>query len=483
MLTNANSPRLKPANAVGHHDPRILGGGEPKASRGFFTTLLDRPVLSPLSFPRREAGDEVWLFLAFALAVLPAPVRAATPLTLDAAIAAAYAHNPDLAGSGADSRAAKADIAVADAQTKLRVSANAYATTGSMPNIVMSAPEVAPQSLIAVPSNGYVDQNFTATIPLATGGRLKSLVRGAKASSDAAALANAAMRRQVAADVASAYIEAGLDADLQAVAQGRVDVETEQVRVIGEKVANGKLAQVDQLREEAELADARQALTDAQTKTKLALVALSALIGIEPTADVSLADNLDTLHGRWSASSAERPEIAAAQAAVDSARDALDASKALYAPQVVGFGMVDLNARLQSDSMASAGYTVGITASLPLADGGERHANAAGASAKLDRALANLAAVKNRIATEAATAQLRLAPAQSQVEAARVGLAAAAKAYDLAALRYEAGKSIAAERLDAQYALTRAQANLRQALSAELQARLAVARATGAAID
>jgi outer membrane protein TolC len=299
------------------------------------------------------------------------------------------------------------------------------------------------------------------------------------------------MRKQVAADVASAYVDAALASDLVAVAQGRGQVEEEQVRVITAKVANGKMAPVDQLREEAELADAKQALVDAQTKASLAVVTLKGLIGLDQNSDVSLADDLDALETRWGATPTlsdalaaanARPEIAAARAVVDAARSQSDAAKAFYAPQVSGFGMADLNARLQSGANGSAGYTVGVVASLPLVDGGARSASTAGAQAQIDRASASLTGVQNKIAAEVAGALLRVAPAASQVDAARAGLTAASKASDLANMRYEAGKAITAERLDALYALTRAQANVRQAVAGELQARLALVRATGGEI-
>lgn len=56
-----------------------------------------------------------------------------------------------------------------------------------------------------------------------------------------------------------------------------------------------------------------------------------------------------------------------------------------------------------------------------------------------------------------------LAAAAAKVQAASVGVMVAQESYQLAALRYSAGKSITAERLDALSAQTRAQGTLAQA--------------------
>ncbi|HEY3333550.1 MAG TPA: TolC family protein [Capsulimonadaceae bacterium] len=413
------------------------------------------------------------------------------PLTVDGAIAYALTHNPDLRGSVADAAGAAADTSAALAQQKLRVSANLYGTAGNMSNIVMSAPDVAPQSFVMVPSKGFVDQNITAAIPLTTGGRREALVRSARNTASAAASGRDAMAHHLAADVASAYIDAVLAADLQAVAQSRVDAETEQVRIVAERVANGKLAEVDNLREQAELADARQAFISAQTRAQLALVTLKTAMGADQTTLYTLSDTLDTLSKRWpapvgtmgqaiAAGIGARFEITSAQRTLDAAKEQVNAAKALFKPQVVGFGMLDINSPVERNVSATTGYTVGVAASLPLADGGERRANTAAAQEKAARADADAGSTRNRIAGEIAEAWLRLSPASGQVTAAEAGFAASQKAYDLSVMRYDAGKAIAAERLAALSALTRARGSLREAIAEQIKARLALVRATGA---
>ncbi len=63
---------------------------------------------------------------------------------------------------------------------------------------------------------------------------------------------------------------------------------------------------------------------------------------------------------------------------------------------------------------------------------------------------------------------------------ASAGVTAAQESYDLATLRYNAGKSVTAERLDALAALTRSQGTLAQAKAALVIARAQLQAAMGA---
>lgn len=125
------------------------------------------------------------------------------------------------------------------------------------------------------------------------------------------------------------------------------------------------------------------------------------------------------------------------------------------------------------------GYSVGLTASLPLADGGQRRADVDAAKARLARAEADAESVRQGVAREVSAAWLTQQTAHAQVDAAQMGVAAAHEAFDLATLRYNAGKSVTAERLDALAALTRAQGTLAQAKADLLSARTRLLAALG----
>jgi outer membrane protein TolC len=127
------------------------------------------------------------------------------------------------------------------------------------------------------------------------------------------------------------------------------------------------------------------------------------------------------------------------------------------------------------------GYTVGLTASIPIYDSGQRRADVDAAKARLDRAIADAQGVRQSIDQEVATAWLNVQTAARQVQAAQVGVTAAQQGYDLANMRYNAGKSVVAERLDALSALTRAEGDWETAKAALIIARARLLAADGSA--
>ena len=138
--------------------------------------------------------------------------------------------------------------------------------------------------------------------------------------------------------------------------------------------------------------------------------------------------------------------------------------------------MGDLTA---GQGIGRAGYTLGITASLPLLDGGQRRAEADAANARRDRAQADAQQARQTVDQDIATAWLMVQTAAAQGEAAAEGVTAAQEGYDLANLRYNAGKSTTAERLDALSALVRAQGMMEQAKAAVVTARAKLLAASG----
>lgn len=203
--------------------------------------------------------------------------------------------------------------------------------------------------------------------------------------------------------------------------------------------------------------------------------------------NITLSDALDslsasgvtlpaTLQDALRQAEAHRPELASAQKLVSAAQASVSAARGEYAPQVYGVAMGDATA---GQGVGRAGYTVGLTASLPLYDGGQRRADVDGTNAKLDRARADAQQARQQVDQQVATAWLMLGTATAQVQAATAGVAASQEGYDLATLRYNAGKSVTAERFDALSALTWAQGTLAQAKAGLVIARAELQAAVG----
>ena len=399
------------------------------------------------------------------------PILSNATLSLRDALKIAVQNNVTLKQMQADARSASAAARSANAQTKPSLSVTTYGTIGDSSNILTSSPGVMPQNIFAVAPHGFADQDLMLMVPLLTGGRLGSASAAAQKQGEAALLSVQASRLTVTETVTEDYANAALQQTLVGVAQARVTAEDEQVRVTQERVDTGRSAAVDLLREQAEQADARQALLAAQNNAALAFVNLKTVMGVSQGSDFTLSNTLDALMGTASLAPASlqetlrqaerhRPELTSAQKQVEAAQAGLHNAQGTYAPQIYGVAMSDA---MTGQRVGRTGYTVGLTASLPLYDGGQRRADVDEARARLDRVRADALQVRQTVDQQVAIAWLMLQTATAQVQAADGGVAAAQESYNLENLRYKAGKSIIAERLDALSALTRAQGTVAQA--------------------
>jgi len=407
-------------------------------------------------------------------------------LSLRDALALAQVSNVSIRQRQADAEAASASARSTQAQQKPSVSTTTYGTIGDSSNILTTSPGVAPQNIFAVPSRGFADQNLMVMVPLFNGGSLAGRTASARNQAAAAQAGVAGVRLTVSAEVTQAYANAALGNALVAVAQAQQSAEDEQVRVTAEKVQTGRLAPVDLLREQAAQAEARQGVLAAVNTQAQALVTLRSLLGLPQSSALVLTDTLDTLAASptnlpvtFTAALAEakrRPELIAVGAQVQAAQSGVRSAEGAYAPQVYGVAMGD--ASLGRD-LQRAGYTVGLTASLPLYDGGQRRADVDAAKARAKRAEADAQQAEQQVEQETASAWLTWQIAAAQVQATVAGVAAAQQGYELANLRYNAGKSTTAERLDALAALVRAQGAFAQAQADVITSRARLRAAVG----
>jgi len=158
----------------------------------------------------------------------------------------------------------------------------------------------------------------------------------------------------------------------------------------------------------------------------------------------------------------QRTELRAAGLRVTSSQAEAEAIGAAYRPQVNAFVMGDI-ARSQSQR-ASAGTTFGVAASVPLFTGGRKSAALQTARAQSRRQQHERERVALQVAQEVNAAYLNLRAAEQNILTARAALRSAQEDYRVALVRYQAGRSIVVEVLDALAARTRAQSNLVQAM-------------------
>lgn len=427
--------------------------------------------------------------LLVAVILISAPGRAWSQtaplaLSLPQAVSLAWDRNPELEAVRTAVPAAQARVDRARADGRLWVSANLFLTTATMEGIFAGPPQVEPQMLMPVPQDDQAMGNLMLMYPLSTGGRVGAGVAEAGANLGAARAEVDAALLKVAYEVREAYWRVLLNQELLKVQEHNVAEQTERLRVDEASEAAGKIPHYYVLRSTADLAEARQAQTNAARDVETALLALKQVLGLDLGTPLSLTEALlyespalpqteELVH----AAVRSRPERVAAEARVEAARRGVSLRRALYAPAVGATIM--LQASQAADSGTDSGYLVGVLAAVPLGTGGARQAEVAEAEAMVRRAEADRAALELQIAREVRTALLDLAAADQNVKTAEAAMAAAEEGYRLALIRYRAGKAINLEPIDALAALVRAQTGVVEATFAERVALDAVARAVG----
>lgn len=390
------------------------------------------------------------------------------PLSLQQSVDTALCNNLEIQSMLAEAAAAGQETRATRAMTRPQLSANTYASAGSMPNILGTTPGVAPTNALIVPGKAFADQNLTLMVPLYTGGRLGSLVRAASHREGAARAGVGTARADVALTVKDVYYRALLAGEMAKVAQARLDAAKALVTTTRAQFEAGKGIQASVSRAEAELADAQRMVTSARNDQAKMLLDLKRAMGTNPESPITLSDSLTFTPptGDVSSSLADagrtRPEIAADRARLESARAQVSVAKGSLQPQIYGAAMADAFA--PTDMGRNTGGTVGLTMSFPLFDSGQRRAEARQMEAMQKRAASTLKDTELRVATEVRQAWLDVDTAAQNYRTAQSAVTAAQASYDVVVLRVEAQKAIIVEQLDALAALIQARTNLAQAL-------------------
>ena len=427
------------------------------------------------------------MFLATVAGAQPLP-RIEGALTMEQAVDLAREKNLRVKAANADARTMDSMRKEALAPFWPQLSANGYFNNQSLaPNVYTSAGNTMARNYQVFNADQTRDANLTAMYSLFAGGRDYYGYKAAAARADAG--------RQM---LRGAEVDVAMQARLDYIAALR---ESENVRVTGDLLRDiderlrvsrqmydaGRIPRYYLLRDEAELANAVQTDAMARSRAELALVALKTTMGIDLSSPITLADRLEFLPVTLSIeegirlASEAHPDLKAIAKQREAARAEVRAAYGNYFPQVSLSYMYDgqWSKSRNESSMTGDGYSVGLVVTLPLFDGFQRENAVNTAKAKLDRAIQAEGLVRQQIAKDVNQAVLMLAAAGKSVEASRKGLEQAEEEFRIVKERFESGRGIQLEILDAQVSLTRARFNAVSTL-AEYNSALAMwLRATG----
>jgi outer membrane protein TolC len=229
----------------------------------------------------------------------------------------------------------------------------------------------------------------------------------------------------------------------------------------------GKVAELDVLRAEVQLADGRQRLVSSENGVALAYLRLRNAVGLDETTPLEVEKPGSRLVVRWqplewqddllTRAYAQRPEILAAQAQVARFRAERRQAAAGLKPEVRAVGTYYREGA--SLSLPYDNWYAGVRASLPLFDGqATRHAISA-SEANVKAAEADLETVKQRVRLEVHDAWLSIREAAERLAATQAATQQAQRALEIEQQRYKLGMNTMLDVLDTQTALTGAQYN------------------------
>jgi outer membrane protein TolC len=446
---------------------------------GVVAALMMTPAAAGVSMPSDAGPGSVPVRESSTLR--PTPVA----FTVEQAVTTALRESPLIRGAGEEGEAALGRLEAARAERRPWLSANVFGSSGNQMSIMATPPVAQPQMIMGLPRGGFVDANLMLMYPLYTGGRLQAMVRRAGAMQDASEAELETQRQEVALLTRVAYREILAREALVEVWQSRLEEDEERLRLDRVRLREGQIPAFYVLRGEAELAATRQELTNAERDRELALLKLRTVMGLPPDFRLELTDGLDytptpgviaeltgtepgpasgpaadgDLEGLVRLAERQRPELQAIGALTRASEAEAAAIRSEFRPQVNLFATGDA---MNRDPYLGA--TVGAVASLPLYTGGQRRARLHVSEAEQRRRERQQEEIALEVGRQVAAVLLDLRAAEQNITTAEAALTAAREEHRVALLRYQAGRSIPVEVLDAISTRVRAESNVVQAL-------------------
>jgi outer membrane protein TolC len=391
------------------------------------------------------------------------------PLTLNQAVARVRDAGFDVRLAQAAAETTKAQASAARAQVFPQIGFSGTALRANLPQLGMP---VAGQTYLSVSASVpivSISQWFSASAAGIAGA--SSEISVSEARNDAAYAVIQIYRR---AQLADALVDART---IGAQAQ-QSHLQVTQLRVNAGKSPRYLLA-----RDRAAVANAQQLLEDALSQRDQALNDLKAALDYDIASEIQLADTLSVTDFHLGQPAALtraqelRPAILAARRQLDAAQTRASAARAAYFPTVTGTAQT--YSGTSSPALGATGYQVGLTANLPIVDGGTRSAGTAQALADVHRTQTQYDEIRLYAQRDVVNAYRELKAASNNLQTAQTALADSHEQLRIAQLRETSGKGINLEVLDALAVDANARENVLGAITRYDLAVAGVQHATG----
>lgn len=350
------------------------------------TGQLAEPRVAPVAAPTLGLGAQV-------APAMPAQWwKSLADPQLDRIVADALAGNPGLDAALARVRQARAELGVQEADTRPQARLDAQEQRTRLSGKYVIPPPYGGSTQWV----GEVNANLSWSLDF--WGRQAAAIRQAQSSERAAELDVEAARLALAGAVVQTYLELFRAERTIAAARAEIVARQQAVQLAKVKLHTQLDSELGVRAAETGLDQSQQVLLRAEEARTLAIHALARLAGQGAGYYPTIGATALRLDGALALPTslpadllARRPDIAAAMARVDAAREGRDVARRAFYPNINLLGLVGLQA-LGLDSLLTGGgatYGGGAAIHLPIFDGGRLRAEHGRATAQLDLAVSD----------------------------------------------------------------------------------------------
>jgi len=459
--------------------------------------------------PRFAAAAAAFLVLAAARAAIAAPAPSPSPSSVPAPAMSSASSSPSTSQipmslnlSQAETIALASSPALALARGQLESALGSVGTSraGELPNISGSASTGRAKS-ISPPGNfgGFLTQSTTTLTTsrsaalilrqlIVDGGRIHEAVAAAKFGSDAARYDLERQIQSVEFNVASSYYAALQARHQLQVARDSLNLAQVQLKLVQAQFKAGVASRADVLTAQLPVAQAELAVAQAANGEQTQLALMLDTMGLPAQTPVTISDEsaspvpLPALADVLAIANRDRPDLLAAQSSANAAAASLRSARLGLFPSISGTGSTNTNSSKQTTDQPNTGgsgpptistttsgvyapsWSIGLSLSVPIFDGGLTRGETAQAQGSLDQANANLKTTQLLVSLNIQQAYLGVETAQAGLTAADAEYAQARTVLDVTNAQYKAGVTTLPLLLNAQVALAKAEGDQVNAL-------------------
>lgn len=390
---------------------------------------------------------------------------AAQRFTPSSAASVAAANSIDLQITAANIADAEAQVRQTFGLDDFRVTASAMiGRRGPIATATFPAGEGGENTTIALGDPDIRTGSIDLVKPLYTSGRIERTQQVALKALETRKLSKAVIERALDLSARQVVYEILRLEQLAGVAQERANAVAAHVDLSKKLMAGGVVPKFEVVQAETELARARGEVISARTGVEQAKASLRRVLTLpqETPVGVAMGDPpqtppgaiTDLIQQAWE----NRPEIRTSEASVALAEASL---RLAFASRNVSVNLVGgLTATQASFGSEPFGWQIAISAEKPILDAKQEKTQVEQAKAQLDAARLELERQKQEVALEVTQSHLALDDGQQRLAVAQQGVIEAQERLRISQVRYENGLALGVEVLDAQTALTAAQAEV-----------------------